>query len=118
MSHQISFKHAWDGVTYTFRSQPNMRFHSSAAIIALILAWYLGLSAAEWLILIFTIVLMFVAEMVNTAIESMTDLITTQYRQQAKIAKDVSAGMVLIAAMSTIIIGCFLFLPKIISLIA
>ena len=59
---------------------------------------------------------MFTAEMVNTALESMTDLITTEHRKKAKVAKDVSAGMVLINAIGSVIVGIIIFLPHIYSL--
>jgi len=60
--------------------------------------------------------MIFVAEMVNTSIESVVDLVTLERRQDAKIAKDVSAGMVLVSAIIASIIGLYIFLPKLISL--
>lgn len=61
------------------------------------------------LILLFVIILIFVVEMVNTALESITDLVTTEWRTEAKIAKDVSAGMVLVAVIGSVIIGIVIF---------
>ncbi len=58
-----------------------------------------------------------VAEMVNTTIESMVDLITSEWRQNAKVAKDVSAGMVLVSSVFAVIIGIYIFVPKILNLI-
>jgi diacylglycerol kinase len=57
-----------------------------------------------------------VAEMINTSIEAMTDLITTEYRQRAKIAKDVSAGMVLTTAIASLIVALLIFMPKLFKL--
>ena len=109
--HTISFKNAFEGLIHCFRSQPNFRVHVIIALAVLIIALMLGLSQPEWLVLIFAIFLVFVAEMVNTAIESMTDLITIRFSQRAKIAKDVSAAMVLVAAAGAVIIGFVIFLP-------
>lgn len=67
--------------------------------------------------LIMAIAFGFGAEMINTSIEAMTDLITTEYRQQAKIAKDVSAGMMLLIAIGTVILALIIFLPRILSLL-
>lgn len=69
------------------------------------------------LILILTIIFGFGVEMVNTSIEAMTDLITTEYKMQAKIAKDVSAGMMLIVAIGALIIAGVIFIPKIFNLV-
>ena len=110
--HTISFKHAAEGVGHAFRSQPNFRVHCLIAILVLIAGWYYRLSSLEWGIIVFTILWVLLSEMMNTVVESMVDLITTEYRQQAKIAKDVAAGMVLIGAVGSIIIGIIIFLPK------
>lgn len=115
--HTISFRHAFAGIFYTFRSQPNAIIHTFFALIAILAGFIFALNYLEWLILLFTIVLVFVAEMINTALESMTDLITSQYHQQAKVAKDVSAGMVLIATLGSLIVGLVIFLPKIVAII-
>jgi len=112
--HRVSFQHAFDGIVYTVKSQPNFRFHLLASICATLLGIYFQISLIEWLVIIFTINMVLVAEMVNTSIESVIDLITLERRQDAKIAKDVSAGMVLVSAVLAICIGFVIFLPKII----
>lgn len=109
--HHISFKNAFSGVFWAFRMHPNFRVHLLFAIAALVLALYLGISPVEMTIIVFTIVLVFVAEMINTSIESMTDLITREWREEAKIAKDVSAGMTLIAALGAVVVGLIIFIP-------
>lgn len=114
MAHTISFKHAWDGIVYALKSQPNFRIHLFFAVATSILSWWLAITPVEWLIVLFAIMLVIVAEMLNTAIESMTDLITTQHQKQAKIAKDVSAGMVLITASLAVIVGFTVFIPYIV----
>lgn len=114
--HTVSFKHAFDGIVYVFRTQPNFRFHSVAMVIVLLTAALLGVSLVEWVILLFTIMLVLVTEMINTAIEAMTDLLTKKFDAYAKISKDVSAGMVLLSAMGSVVVGLVIFGPKLLSL--
>ncbi|HOX96051.1 MAG TPA: diacylglycerol kinase family protein [Candidatus Woesebacteria bacterium] len=113
--HKVSFRHAFDGFLYAIRTQPNFRFHLLATIAVILLGVYFSISFVEWLILVFTINMVLVAELVNTAIEAMVDLITLEKRVDAKTAKDVAAAMVLISAGLSIIIGLIIFLPKILS---
>jgi len=87
-----------------------------ATVVVVFLGVYLKVSYFEWLVLVFTINMVLVAEMVNTSIESVVDLITLEKRQDAKIAKDVSAGMVLVSAILSVVVACFVLLPKILNL--
>lgn len=111
--HHISFKTALAGVAWAIRTQPNFRVHLALSAMALIGGWLFRVTSLEMLILVFTIVLGLSAEMVNTSIEAMTDLITREYRSEAKIAKDVSAGMMLITAVGALIVAAVIFLPHI-----
>lgn len=113
--HHISFKHAFDGIIWAFRTQPNFKVHTTLSLAAILLGLYLKVTFIEITILVLTIVFGLGVEMVNTSIEAMTDLISTQQHQSAKIAKDVAAGMVLLTAIGAVIVGCFIFLPKIFS---
>lgn len=116
--HTISFKHALAGILYNLTTQPNFRVHLFFAALAVTLGYYLKLLRWEWLVLLFTILLVLVAEMVNTALEAMTDLITNEYRQEAKVAKDAAAGMVLVAAIGAVIVGVVIFLPHLMGVIS
>lgn len=111
--HHISFKNAFAGIMWALRTQPNFRVHVALAIAALYLGVYLGISSVEMTIIVFTILLGLAGEMINTALESMTDLITTEWKAQAKIAKDVSAGMMLTIATGALLIAYFIFAPYI-----
>lgn len=113
MSHHISFKYAWEGIKYAFTTQPNFQVHAFFSLITIVAGIYFNLSSIEWLILAFTITLVIVSEMINTALESMTDLIHEKHHLKAKIAKDVSAGMVLVSAIAAVIVGLTIFIPKI-----
>jgi diacylglycerol kinase len=115
--HHISFKNAFSGLRWALVTQPNFRIHIAISILVVFLAYYLNITETEKVILVFTIVLGFAGEMVNTALESMTDLITTEWRKEAKIAKDVSAGMMLLIAMGATLVGCLIFIPYILPFI-
>lgn len=113
--HRVSFQHAFDGFIYTIKSQPNFRFHLLVTICAVLLGIYYRLPVNEWLIIVFTVNMVLVAEMVNTSIESMVDLITLERREDARIAKDVSAGMVLVSAVLAVVVGLLIFLPRLLA---
>lgn len=113
--HHISFKNAFSGIKYAFLTQPNFRIHITLGIAVFIMGWLLKLSYSEWIILCFTIFWVISGEMINTAIESLTDLITDEWRKEAKIAKDVAAGMMLMIAVGSILVGGLLFIPKILA---
>lgn len=113
--HRVSFKNALNGVIWAFSTQPNFRIHFLLSTVAIILSMLFNVSRLELVMIIFAIVFGFGAEMINTSIEAMTDLITKEYRQQAKIAKDVSAGMMLVIAFGTLMLALIILLPRIIS---
>jgi diacylglycerol kinase len=112
--HSVSFKHALEGIIYQVKTQPNFRIHILAALIVVAAGIIFKISPIEWLVLTFIICLVLIAESINTSIESVVDLLTDKYHLQAKIAKDVSAGMVLITAITSIIIAFIIFSPHII----
>lgn len=109
--HTISFKHALDGVIYTFKTQPNFQVHIIFAILAVLAGLYFHITSAEWSVIIFIIGLVLITEMINTSIESVVDLHTEKFHELAKTAKDVSAGMVLVTAIIAVLTGLLIFLP-------
>lgn len=111
----FSFHYAIAGVWYAVRYNQNMRIHFIAAIIVLIAAYFFKVTGEEMAILGVMILLVIGSEMINTAIEEMVDLITKEHHEEAKVAKDVSAGMVLVTAIGAVIIGLFIFVPHIVS---
>ena len=111
--HTISFKNAFAGLWWATRTQPNFRVHLVLSALAILMGMYFGITQTEWAIIIFTIVLGLSAELINTSIESMTDLITRQWRLEAKIAKDVSAGMMLTISFGAAGVAVFIFWPYI-----
>jgi diacylglycerol kinase (ATP) len=112
MSIVASFRYAVDGILDVFRTQKHMRFHFVTVVAVLLAALFFGLDQPSMLVLLFTISMVLVAEMFNTAIEAVVDLITQTYHPLAKFAKDAAAGAVLIATSTAVLIGFLLFIQK------
>lgn len=106
-----SFRYALEGLKYTVVTQRNMRIHVVLSICVLLLSLYLPLSKMEVLVLFICITLVLFAELMNTAMETIVDLVTEEYHPLAKIAKDVAAGAVLLTAGLAVIVGLSLFYP-------
>ncbi|MDN5321774.1 MAG: diacylglycerol kinase [Clostridia bacterium] len=106
------FNFALQGIIYCIQNERHMRFHIFAAAIALLFGWYLNISGMEWLILVFSITLVIVLEMINSAIENTIDMFTNEYHPLAEVAKNVAAGAVLVAALNALVVGAVVFLPK------
>jgi diacylglycerol kinase len=106
-----SFAFAIAGAAYLFRTQRNARIHLLIGAVACGAGAWLHISRAEWAVVIFTIALVIILEGINTAIEAVVDLASPQFHPLAKVAKDVGAGMVLIAAIASVIVGLLIFGP-------
>ena len=109
-----SFIYAFEGIYYAYMHDQNLRIHSAAAVFVIILSIVLGINSFEKGILGITILFVICAEMINSAIEQMVDLISIEHKKEAKIAKDVAAGMVLLTAIGSVIIGIIIFTPYIV----
>lgn len=112
-----SFKYAISGIVYGMKTQRNIIIQLCFAVLAIFLGAFLKISKIEWIVIIFTIMFVIFAEMINTAVETVIDLITEEYNKKAKIAKDVAAGAVLISAINAICMGLIIYLDKILALI-
>jgi diacylglycerol kinase len=106
-----SFGFAFAGIAYLFRTQRNARIHLVISAIVCLLAAWLRVTRVEWAILVLTIASVLILEGLNTALEAVVDLATPQIHPLAKIAKDVMAGMVLIAAIAAVIVGLLILGP-------
>lgn len=106
-----SFGFAITGIKYAIREDQNIKIHISAAILVILLSLIFRVTPFEMGILGIMILLVIAAEMINTAIENMVDLITKEYHLEAKIAKDVAAGMVLVISIGAGIVGILIFTP-------
>ena len=103
-----SFEHAYRGMIYEVRTQRNMRFHVVVAVLILVASLLVGVSKLELALLVLTILLVFVTELFNTAMEFVVDLATKEYHPLAKLAKDVSAGAVLVSSVGAVLVGYLL----------
>lgn len=108
-----NFLNALRGIVYCIKTEKHMRVHMFFAVLAVGLSWYLQISTIEWLLIILVITLVITLEIINSAIERTVDLYTLEEHPLARVAKDAAAGAVLIAALSALIIGAVVFLPKI-----
>lgn len=111
----ISFRYAFAGLFYVFRTQRNFRIHLSITLLASLLGIFLGLSFTEWAVFAATVTIVLAAEMTNTMIEALVDLVSPEYHPLAKVSKDVAAGIVLLTALGAIVVGLFLFGPKLLT---
>lgn len=108
----VSFKYAWQGVSYAFRTQRNFRIHVMVGSLAVSLAIALSLSPVELAVIMLTCGIVLTTELVNTALESVVDLTVEQtYHELAKIAKDCAAAAVLISALIALSVAACLLLP-------
>jgi diacylglycerol kinase len=106
------FEYAGRGVWYVVATQRNMRVHLAAALAVVVAGLVVGVSATDWACLAVAIGLVLTAEAVNTVIETVVDLITTEYHPLAKAAKDAAAGAVLLASAAAVGVAVAVFLPR------
>ena len=107
-----SFNFAIEGVIHVLRTHRNMRLHFAAAVVVIVVAVAVGVSKIELSVLLISIAFVLVAEMINTAIEGAIDAATTAFDPMAKLAKDIAAGAVLIAAVNAVAVGYLVFAGK------
>ena len=110
-----SFYFAFAGFFYLFRTQRNARIELVIGLIVCALAWWLSISRVEWAILVVTIAMVLILEGLNTALEAAVDLASPEIHPLAKAAKDVTAGMVLIAAIASIVVGLLILGPPLVA---
>ncbi len=106
-----SFSHALRGWWYVVRTQRNAWIHVGITAVVVLLSIWLHLNARDWAVILTIIMMVFVAEFLNTAIEVVVDLASPQIHPLAKVAKDVGAGAVLIAAIAAILVGLLILGP-------
>lgn len=117
MHHTHSFRYAWEGLKHAWTDEPNFSIHVILSFVAVLVGILLKISTIEFAIIFLVISVGLATELVNTAIESVTDLVTKEHRQEARIAKDVAAGMMLVVAIGALLIGLTIYIPYIIRLV-
>jgi diacylglycerol kinase len=106
-----SFRYAFEGWKYVLRTQPNAWVHSVVGLVVIVLCAWLRLPPRDWAIIVFAIALVWVAELFNTAMEAIIDLVSPDSHPLAKAGKDAAAGAVLVAALGAILIGLLIMGP-------
>ena len=108
-----TFKYALRGIAKAFATQRNMRIHGVVLALVVIAGIYFRLSNLEWIAIILCSGIVLATEIVNTAIEEIVNFISPEKNEKAGLIKDLSAGAVLVAALTAVIVGLIIFLPRI-----
>ncbi|MBS1510588.1 MAG: diacylglycerol kinase family protein [Bacteroidetes bacterium] len=113
----FAFKYAWRGITTCLKNEIHFRIHCCAALLVGLMGYFLKLSPLEWAAVIICIAFVLTAELLNSALERLCNMIEPSQHPIIKMIKDMAAGAVLIAASGSVVVALFIFLPKIISFI-
>ena len=111
-----SFIYAFRGLSLLIRKEHNARIHVFASFCVVIAGYFFQISYSEWIAIVIAIGFVFSAEALNSAIETLADLVSPNYNEFIKQTKDLAAGGVLLAAITALIIGLIIFLPKLLLL--
>ena len=112
-----SFKYAIRGIGRTIKSEKNMQIHLVVAFLVIVAGVLLSINLTEWLLCLLCFAMVISAELFNSAIENVVDLISPQHHKLAGKAKDIAAGAVLITAIFAAIIGLVIFVPKLLDVL-
>lgn len=107
-----SIGYALEGIKFAYIHGRNFRIQTTFGGLVLILGYVTKINSYEWLALAVTIMVVLILELINTAIETVVDMVSKEIHPLAKIAKDVAAGAVLVAAIGSVFVGSIIFLPK------
>lgn len=108
-----SFVFAFEGILHMLKMEPNARFHLLTTIVVITMGYVLNISSIEFILVLLSIALVWMAELFNTAIENSMDVISKEFHPGIKTVKDISAGAVLICSIAALAIGAIIFIPKI-----
>jgi diacylglycerol kinase (ATP) len=106
-----SFRHAFSGLGYVIRTQRNAWIHATITLTVILLGLWLGLERYDWALIMIAICFVWLAEIINTALEAITDLASPEQHPLARVGKDVGAGAVLLASITAVILGLLILLP-------
>lgn len=112
-----AFSCAWEGLVYATRTQRNMKIHFAVGAAAVVLGIALGIDAPSWAAIAICIAVVLAAECLNTALESVVDLVSPGYAELAKRAKDCAAGAVLVCALGAVTVAVAVFVPRLMALL-
>ena len=118
LAYQLAtFKYAWHGLRYFFDAELKATIHLIAAILAIGFGIFLKIPAIEWMMIAFAIGMVFITEILNTAIELLVDMIKPEQNKIAGVIKDLAASAVLVASITAFAIGTIVYLPKLLIII-
>jgi len=106
-----SFGYAFKGLFKVFREEQNLRFQSFFAVLAISLGFVFGITATEWCFIVFSITLVLIMEVVNSAVERVADVLRPRINNYIKEIKDITAAAVMVASIGAVIIGLIVFFP-------
>ncbi|MEO6069027.1 MAG: diacylglycerol kinase family protein [Chitinophagaceae bacterium] len=112
-SRATSFGYAWEGIRQFLKTEHNARIHLGITIAVVALSFFLHISGYEAIALVIVIALVWITELLNTAMEKAMDFIAAEKHPQIKWVKDLAAAAVLVAAFAAVVVGCIVFIPKI-----
>jgi len=111
-----SFKFAFIGIWTLIREEPNSRIHIIGAAVAILLGIFLRISLLDWSLLAIVAGMVFIVELINTSLETLSDIVDPEWNEKIRKAKDYSAAAVLISAIISLVVGTLIFLPGILNL--
>lgn len=113
----VGFRFAWAGLKTVVKKESNFQLHLAATAIVVTLGIFFKLSLIEWAVILLTIGLVLITEMINSVIERIMDFIQPDYDERVKEIKDIAAGVVLVTAIISVVVGIIIFGPKIMQFI-
>lgn len=111
-----SFKYAFNGLIDTYKTEQSVWIYIPVSLLVILMGFYFKINTVEWLVILLVLGVILSLELINTALESVVDLVTDKYHPLAKKAKDTVSAAVLVFAVASVIIGLIIFIPKIILL--
>jgi len=111
-----SFIHAFRGLRSLIKNEHNARIHLAAAVVAVTAGILFKISRAEWMLIIIVIGMVFLAELLNSSLEALADIVDPEWNEKIRKSKDFASAAVLISAIVSVIIGGLIFIPKLLDL--
>jgi undecaprenol kinase len=111
-----SFKFAFRGIKHAFKFEQNFRVHIVVAVLVLFFGWYFRVPLWQWVVLMFVIFGVIIAELANTIFEKIVDVLEPRVHPYAKVMKDMMAGIVLLSAVLAVIVGIMIFGDEVLNL--
>ena len=106
-----SANYAIEGILHGAKTQRHLRYHFFSAALVLFLSYLLGVTRVEFVLISLAVIVVIAAEMLNSSVEAIVDILSPEYSEKARVAKDIAAGAVLIAAFGAVVLGYIILFP-------